>query len=218
VLGLAPSDLHIDAEPRINSSSSLGVALAAFYRNRRGRDLPVDLVRTFMGESANLSPASRQRIVEAFDASNQDVNARFTNCALACVAMESPATMPELHLESLFSEATLHLLDYAAECETALDIAVASRNAVMASRNAVLAERGEFANRYQSAAAERDALIAERDALVTERNVLVDERDALAAERAAILRSRSWRVTASLRGARRQTAKLLQRSRGADHR
>ena len=200
VLGLGPADLDIGAEPHANPGGSIAEALLAFYRNRRTespeRDLRLFtfLEAAFSGKTADLSPLSRQRVVAAFDASNQLLNARFTNCALASLAMDNPAMTPaDLFLEHLFSEATMHLLDQVAASGTAQaaleserDAAIAHRNAALDNRNAILAERGEFANKYASAAAERDAFAEERDAIGQDRDRIIAERDSFVRERDAI--------------------------------
>ena len=246
VLGLKPEDLDIAEELRANLEGSIGDAFLSFYQNRRKRRLGADDARLIQvvqkalaDKKVDLSLPSKQRLVAAFDASNQYMNTQFSNCALASVAMENPDPGPvNLHLESLFSEATVQLVcDVAKELDADVadaesardaaiaerDIALAARDTALASRDTVLGERGEFAAKYASATAERDALMRDRDELMRERDGLMREcdevvaqresfsraHDALRAERDAMLRSRSWRMTRPLRDARGWAARLL---------
>lgn len=109
-----------------------------------------------------------------------------------------------------------------------LGAVTAERDSIIVERNAIAAERNGLTVERDRASAERDAVLAERDAVVAERDDLRVRQSAaqydaavrqaklnrLQASQTELLSSRSWRITAPLRGCSRAVRAGYRRLRG----
>lgn len=122
ILGLAPSDVQIDREFRINAQEPISAAIAMLYRNRTGRNLRRDcktalraVSGAFDGANVDFSPSDRRRLIASLEASNRWMNERYGLPMLTeptgDIVNSSPAPDSRLDLNSVFSTVTLKLIE-----------------------------------------------------------------------------------------------------------
>jgi hypothetical protein len=122
LLGLTPGDLNVPWDLRENLPISTSAAFLAFYRNRTGRGLEVAarailpmIERDFDGAEIELASQNKERVMAAFLESNRIVESRYGISALAGMATPQgpPAVpaQPRLEFETIFSDATIALMD-----------------------------------------------------------------------------------------------------------
>lgn len=128
LLGLSLSDVTMDPDFRINMEEPVSQSLAAFYRNRTGRDIRRKCAATmqaiagaFDGVDIDLGLAAKQRLIAALESSNRWMDERYGMPMLAGMAraMAAPDSSPNsgLDLEAVFSLVTVKLIDEMSQSE-----------------------------------------------------------------------------------------------------